>query len=97
MRIDFYLYGWLGESLAGDNYHGSRGINVPEGTTAWHFLTQFAEQNSVLIGDDVYDRQSKRFRGNVIVLLNGKHLGPGDKAELHEGDTVSLLKVFSGG
>jgi molybdopterin synthase sulfur carrier subunit len=50
--------------------------------------------------DLIYDSRTKRVRGDIRILLNGRHIGhlpKGLDTELKEGDEVALFPPIAGG
>ena len=95
IHFDVVLYGWTGEILAADRPGGICRGTAPKGTLLWDFVPHWLQERSK--AREYFLDPDHRLKTDVMVVLNGKYQSPRDEVELHDGDTLVLLRVASGG
>ena len=81
---------------------GNLGISEIEmaDTTLKNMLDILSNRFGEAITDLIYDSRTKRVRGDIRILLNGRHLGHLPKrldTELKEGDEIAFFPPVAGG
>jgi molybdopterin converting factor small subunit len=88
--------GWAGELLEADCPGGTCEVSAPQGIFLRDFFSQWL-QGRPKAREYFWDADHKRFKAEVMVILNGKYQSPDEEVELREGDTLTILPVASGG
>lgn len=102
-RVKIELWMWLGKVLGEDFQSPSemRSIletDVGEGTAVKALFDRLAEKYPP-VGEKVFNRTTKRFYPNVVVLFNDQVIGLNELHEkiLKEDDHVKIVSLYVGG
>ena len=103
--IKVELWMWLGDQMGADFQSPSemrslKEMEVEEGLTVIQLFDRLAVQYP-LIGEKVFNRESKRFHPNlsVIATQNGQVVSPFNIEEnrLKDGDKITVMPLYAGG
>lgn len=105
MRVVVELWLWLGDQLAPDFQKLSpmrcaKEIEVEEAVTVIDLFDRLAARYP-LIGEKIFDRQTKKFRPNLSVLVtqNEQVVSPFNKEKdwIKDGSKITILPIYVGG
>lgn len=105
MRILIEFWLWLNDQL-GPDFHklspmrSAKEVEIENGLTVMELFDRLASQYP-LIAEKIFDRQSKKFRSNlsVIVTREERVLSPFDleRDHLDDGCKITVMPIYVGG